>query len=182
MHQMLRYSSSTTMASYSSSSSSSSLASQSSHPWTYDVFISFRGEDTRRSFSGHLYETLCRTGLRTFIDDGELQRGEEIAPSLVQAIQESNVAVVVFSKVYASSTWCLDELAKIVECHQTRGQILMPIFYGVDPSHIRNQSDNVATAFEKHEQNPRNAHNIQNWRSALTMTANLSGLHSKDFK
>ncbi|KAJ8900670.1 hypothetical protein K2173_025447 [Erythroxylum novogranatense] len=180
MHQVLRFSSSTTMASY--SSSSSSLASQSPHPWTYDVFISFRGEDTRRSFSGHLYETLCRKALLTFIDDDELQRGEEIAPSLVQAIQESNVAVVVFSKDYASSTWCLDELVKIVECHQTRGQILMPIFYGVDPSHIRNQSDNVATAFEKHEQNLRNAHKIQNWRNALTMTANLSGLHSKDFK
>ncbi|KAJ8900508.1 hypothetical protein K2173_025285 [Erythroxylum novogranatense] len=175
----MRYSASTTMASF----SSSSLASQSqSYPWRYDVFINFRGEDTRRSFSSHLYDALCRRALLTFIDDDELQRGEEIAESLVQAIQESNVAVVVFSKDYASSTWCLDELVKIIECHQTRGQIVIPVFYDVNPSHIRKQSNDVATAFERHEQNLRNAHKIQNWRGALTMTANLSGLDSKDFR
>ncbi|KAJ8900466.1 hypothetical protein K2173_025243 [Erythroxylum novogranatense] len=168
------------MASY--SASSSSLASQSPHPWRYDVFISFRGQDTRRSFTSHLYDALCRKALLTFIDDDELQRGEEIAPSLVQAIQESNVAVVVFSKDYASSTWCLDELVKIIECHQTRGQIVIPVFYDVNPSHIRKQSHDVATAFERHEQNPSNAHKIQNWRDALTMIANLSGLDSKDFR
>ncbi|KAJ8900503.1 hypothetical protein K2173_025280 [Erythroxylum novogranatense] len=175
-----RYSSSTTMASY--SSSSSSLASQSPHPWRYDVFISFRGEDTRRSFTSHLYDALCRKALLTFIDNDELQRGEEIAPSLLQAIQESNVAVVVFSKDYASSTWCLDELLKIIECHRTCGQIVIPVFYDVNPSHIRKQSHNVATAFKKHEQNPRNAHKMKNWRDALTMTANLSGFDSKDFR
>ncbi|KAJ8900572.1 hypothetical protein K2173_025349 [Erythroxylum novogranatense] len=179
MQEVLRCSSSTTMASY---SSSSSLVSQSPHPWKYDVFISFRGEDTRRSFSSHLYDALCRKGLLTFIDDEELERGEEIAESLVQAIQESNVAVVVFSKDYASSTWCLDELVKIIECHETREQIIIPVFYSVDPSHIRKQSHDVATAFERHEQNPRNAHKIQNWRDALTMTANLSGLDSKAFR
>ncbi|KAJ8900623.1 hypothetical protein K2173_025400 [Erythroxylum novogranatense] len=168
------------MASYSSSSSSS--ASQSPHPWRYDVFISFRGEDTRRSFSSHLYDALCRKALLTFIDDVELQRGEEIAPSLVQAIQESNVAVVVFSKDYASSTWCLDELVKIIECHQTRGQIVIPVFYEVNPSHIRKQSQDVATAFERHEQNPKNAHKIQYWRDALIMTASLCGFDSKDFR
>ncbi|KAJ8900621.1 hypothetical protein K2173_025398 [Erythroxylum novogranatense] len=168
------------MASYSSSSSSS--ASQSPHSWRYDVFISFRGEDTRRGFSCHLYDALRRKGLLTFIDDDELQRGEEIAESLVQAIQESKGALVVFSKDYASSTWCLDELANIIECHQTRGQIVIPVFYDVNPSHIRKQSFDVATAFEGHKQNPRNAHKIQNWRDALTMTANLSGLDSNNFR
>ncbi|KAJ8900474.1 hypothetical protein K2173_025251 [Erythroxylum novogranatense] len=168
------------MASY--SASSSSLASQSPHPWRYDVFISFRGKDTRRSFTSHLYDALCRKALLTFIDDDELQRGEEIAPSLVQAIQESNVAVVVFSKDHASSTWCLDELVKIIECHQTRGQIVIPVFYEVNPSHIRKQSHEVAIVFERHEQNPRNVHKIQNWRDALTMTANLCGLDSNNFR
>ncbi|KAJ8900604.1 hypothetical protein K2173_025381 [Erythroxylum novogranatense] len=168
------------MASY--SASSSSLASQSPHRWRYDVFISFRGEDTRHNFSCHLYDALCRKGLQAFIDDDELQRGEEIAESLVQAIQESKGAVVIFSKDYASSTWCLDELVKIIECHQTSGQIVIPIFYDVNPSHIRKQSFDVATAFERHEQNPSNAHKIQNWRDALTMTANLSGLDSKKFR
>ncbi|KAJ8900620.1 hypothetical protein K2173_025397 [Erythroxylum novogranatense] len=184
MHQVLRYPSSTTMASYSfsSSSSSSSSASQPPHPWRYDVFISFRGQDTRRGFSCHLYDALRRKGLLTFIDDDKLQRGEEIAESLVQAIQESKGVVVVFSKHYASSTWCLDELVKIIECHQTRGQIVIPVFYDVNPSHIRKQSFDVATAFEGHKQNPRNAHKIQNWRDALTMTANLSGLDSNNFK
>ncbi|KAJ8760258.1 hypothetical protein K2173_011670 [Erythroxylum novogranatense] len=159
--------------------SSSSLASQ---PLKYDVFLNFRGEDTRRNFTSHLYAALCRKDIITFFDDEELKRGEEIALSLPQAIQDSTVAVTVFSKNYASSTWCLDELAKVIECHQSHGQIVVPIFYDVDPSHLRKQSHDVAAAFVKHKQNPMNAHKIPMWRDALTTAANLSGFNSKEFR
>ncbi|KAJ8899625.1 hypothetical protein K2173_018599 [Erythroxylum novogranatense] len=158
------------------SSSSSFVASYS---WKYDVFLSFRGADTRRSFTSHLFAALCRKGLQTFIDDDDIKRGEEIDESLLQAIQNSKVAVIIFSKEYASSTWCLNELAKIIECHQTRRQIVIPVFYEVDPSHLRKQEGDVATAFTRHEQNTKNAHNIQKWKDALTTATSLSGWESK---
>ncbi|KAJ8759122.1 hypothetical protein K2173_004129 [Erythroxylum novogranatense] len=158
-------------------SSSSSLAS---HPLKYDVFLNFRGEDTRRDFTSHLYAALCRKALQTFIDDNDLKRGEEIAQSLPRAIQDSTVAILVFSKDYASSRWCLDELAEIIDCHRSHGQIVIPVFYKVDPSHLRKQSHDVAAALVKHEQNPMNAHKIPRWRDALTKAANLSGFDSKE--
>ncbi|CAJ2677036.1 unnamed protein product [Trifolium pratense] len=58
----------------------------------YDVFLSFRGEDTRDNFTSHLYAELCRQNIETFIDN-RLDRGEEISPALYKAIQESTIYV-----------------------------------------------------------------------------------------
>ncbi|KAI4353225.1 hypothetical protein L6164_002191 [Bauhinia variegata] len=96
--------------------SSSSSSSSFSYKWTYDVFLSFRGKDTRTGFTGNLYNALCQRGIHTFIDDAQLRRGEEITPSLVKAIEESRIAIVVFSENYASSRFCLEELVKIIDC------------------------------------------------------------------
>ncbi|MCI40243.1 TMV resistance protein N-like, partial [Trifolium medium] len=68
------------------------------------------------------------------MDDDSLQRGERISASLNRAIEESQIAVIVFSRNYGDSRWCLDELVKIMECHRTIGQVVLPVFYDVDPS------------------------------------------------
>jgi hypothetical protein len=44
----------------------------------YQVFLSFRGEDTRKNFTDHLYTALVQAGIHTFRDDDEIQRGENI--------------------------------------------------------------------------------------------------------
>lgn len=104
-------------------SASSSFSSPSSTPqWKYDVFLSFRGEDTRTSFTDHLYATLNQRGIVAFRDDRSLQRGKEIAPELLKAIEDSRLSIVILSRNYASSTWCLDELVKILDCMNTKGQ------------------------------------------------------------
>ncbi|KAL6200690.1 hypothetical protein ACLB2K_030471 [Fragaria x ananassa] len=102
-------------------------------PWKYDVFLSFRGEDTRKGFTDYLYDKLQWRGIRTFRDDPELERGTTISPELISAIEQSRFAIVVLSPNYASSTWCLLELCKILECMEERGTIL-PVFYEVNPS------------------------------------------------
>ena len=107
-------------------------SSSSPHPWSYDVFLSFRGEDTRNGFTGHLYKALCDNGIYTFIDD-DLRRGKEISEELLKTIERSMISIVVFSKNYAESHWCLDELVKIMQC-RTNGQLVHPVFYKVDPS------------------------------------------------
>ena len=72
-------------------------ASSSTCRWSYDVFLSFRGEDTRNNFTSHLCEALRGKGINTFIDD-DLQRGEEISVELLKAIELSKISIVVFSK------------------------------------------------------------------------------------
>ncbi|KAK2971110.1 hypothetical protein RJ640_024055 [Escallonia rubra] len=119
----------------------------------YHVFLSFRGEDTRKTFVDHLYTALVGAGFHTFRDDDVLERGENIEAELEKAIQQSRSSIVVFSEKYASSHWCLDELVMIIERRRRTSEfVLLPVFYRVDPSHVRNQTGSLAAAFAGHEE------------------------------
>jgi hypothetical protein len=156
-------------------------SSSSSHQWKYHVFLSFRGEDTRKSFTDHLYAALKQKGIFTFRDDEELERGRPISLGLLKAIEESLFAIIIFSKNYASSTWCLDELVKIMECKKKMGLIVLPIFYDVDPSKVRKQTETYAQAFVEHEkQLKENIEKVHTWRVALREVTNLSGWSLQD--
>ncbi|XP_042942658.1 disease resistance protein RLM3-like [Carya illinoinensis] len=96
----------------------------SSHPWNHDVFPSFKGKDIRNTFTGHLHHALFEKGIKTFKDDVDLRKGDEISPALLEAIKQSKISIIVFSKNYATSTWCLDELAKILECWKSIVQMV----------------------------------------------------------
>ncbi|XP_010665198.1 disease resistance protein RPV1 isoform X3 [Vitis vinifera] len=152
-------------------------ASTSTHVGIYDVFLNFRGADTRYHFTDHLYSELRKNDVRTFRDDEELERGDVIAPGLLKAIEQSRISIVVFSENYAQSRWCLDELVKIIECRTEREQIVLPVFYHVDPSHVRKQMGSYGEAFADHEKDAdlKKREKIQKWRTALTETSNLSG-------
>ena len=119
--------------------SSPSPSSSSSRQPKFDVFLSFSGEDTRNNFTDHLYDALKRKGIITFRDEEELKKGERIS-ELFKAIEESQFAIIILSRNYASSTWCLDELTKIIKCRKETGLIVLPIFYDVDPTDVRNQT------------------------------------------
>ncbi|KAM5582469.1 hypothetical protein ABKV19_002739 [Rosa sericea] len=164
----------------SSQTASTSLPSSSTPRLKHDVFLSFRGEDTRKGIVSYLYHEFQNRGIQTFIDDQGLQRGMPISPSLLAAIEESRYAIVLLSANYASSTWCLDELAKILQCSEAKKTPVLPIFYYVDPSDVRNQRGSFAEAFTKHEEKFRqgndNIEKVKKWRAALTKVANISGL------
>ncbi|XP_030934994.1 TMV resistance protein N-like isoform X2 [Quercus lobata] len=161
-----------------SSSSSSTRGRGSKH----DVFISFRGEDTRKKFTDHLYAGLEQKRISTFRDDEKLERGTPIGPGLFKAIEESRFAVVILSSDYASSRWCLIELAKIVDCMKKTGLVVLPVFHYVDPSDVRNQGEIYAEAFKKHEERFKdsNEEDVLMWKAALTEVANLSGWDLRD--
>ncbi|KAK2639905.1 hypothetical protein Ddye_027700 [Dipteronia dyeriana] len=121
-------------------------------PEKHEVFLSFRGEDTRYGFTSHLYDALCRKNIETSIDDDKLERGDEISSALLRAIQESKIAVVIFSENYASSKWCLRELAELIECKKMNKLIVMPVFYNVDPSDVRKQTGSFERSFANYEE------------------------------
>uniref|UniRef100_A0A6N2M6E2 TIR domain-containing protein n=1 Tax=Salix viminalis TaxID=40686 RepID=A0A6N2M6E2_SALVM len=147
----------------------------------YDVFLSFRGEDNRKNFIGHLYTALVQAGVHTFLDENEIPKGEEISEHLLKAIQESKISIVIFSKGYASTRWCLNELVEILECKNRKtGQIVLPIFYDIDPSDVRKQTGSFAKAFDKHEECFREK--AKDWRKALEEAGNLSGWNLNDME
>ncbi|RDY06491.1 TMV resistance protein N, partial [Mucuna pruriens] len=147
--------------------------------YLYDVFVSFRGEDTRNNFTAFLFYALQKNGIDAFKDDADLKKGESIAPELLQAIQASRIFIVVFSKDYASSTWCLRELLQICNCIAASPRHVLPIFYDVDPSEVRKQSGYFEKVFAEHEERFREdkekMEEVQRWRHTLTQVANISG-------
>ncbi|GJV90138.1 NB-ARC domains-containing protein [Tanacetum coccineum] len=123
----------------------------------------------------HLFNDFKQKGIHAFSDDRELPKGEEISPHLYTAIEESKFLIVIFSKNYASSSWCLRELVKILQCKKIENpkHEVQTIFYDVKPDVVRNQTESYAEAFAKHQDLKRPE--VDNWKEALSMAANISG-------
>ncbi|WJX64586.1 hypothetical protein P8452_49346 [Trifolium repens] len=147
--------------------------------FTYDVFLSFKGEGVPLDFIAHLRVAFQKRRIDAFYDDENLRIGEDISPALCKAIEESNISVIVLSENYASSRWCLDELAKIMECTKRNNkQIVFPIFYHVDPSDVRHQRKSYGEAIFAHQDRfGKESEKIRGWKAALSEVADFEGHH-----
>ncbi|CAN1851273.1 Disease resistance protein RUN1 [Linum perenne] len=153
-----------------------STATHSTSRCTYDVFLSFRGADTRNGFTGHLYSALLRSGIHTFLDDKEMETGGEVGPECLRGIEESRFSIVVLSKRYASSVWCLEELVHILNCRRYgSGHGVWPVFYDVDPSDVEECRGSFDEAFAQHEADF--SARIKEWKAALREVSYLKGFN-----
>lgn len=145
----------------------------------YDVFLSFRGEDTRRDpnyFTTNLSNALLEKKIHTFVDE-ELPKGKAVLPELLKGIESSGCSIIILSENYAASPWCLNELVKILECKETiKHYKVLPIFYRLDPSDARHQSGAFGKAFERLcKGNEREK--VNSWKAALTKVSEIKGWH-----
>ncbi|KAF8028645.1 hypothetical protein BT93_E1324 [Corymbia citriodora subsp. variegata] len=156
--------------------SSNNQEMEESSEYDYEVFLSFRGPDTRTDLTDYLYTSMTDAGIRAYRDDKELRNGEEIDDQLLQAIEQSKVSIPIFSKGYADSTWCLKELVKMVESKNIRRHKIKPIFYDVKLSEVKYQLDHYGNAIASHANNKRfNDETINNWKAALNEVGALKG-------
>ncbi|MED6211510.1 hypothetical protein PIB30_074422 [Stylosanthes scabra] len=157
---------------------SSSSSSRATATLRYDVFINFRGEDTRNTFTSHLHSALCRNDIDTFVDDYRIPKGDAIWKGLVEAIRDSKLFLVIFSENYASSKWCLRELAEIMECRKKNENVIhvIPVFYKIKPTDVRKQTGSYHIAFEEHKRSS-DHRDVQQWRTALFEASSLSGFY-----
>lgn len=159
----------------------STMASTISHQWSYDVFVSYRGEDIGKIFMDHLFSDFKRKGIHAYGDNDDTTREEEETYfESYKAIEQSRFLIVIFTQNYASSTLCLKELVKILECKEREKDKyeVRCIFYDVKPAVVRNQTGIYKEAIMKHEAS--NEIDVFKWKQALTMAANLSGLDLND--
>ena len=91
-----------------------------------------------------------------------------MSPALSRVVEISKISIVIFSKEYASSRWCLDELVHILKCKNERGQIVLPVFYDIDPSDIKKQKGSYADAFAAHKKHF-GPNKVKEWRNALLL-------------
>ncbi|KAM7461457.1 hypothetical protein LguiA_029578 [Lonicera macranthoides] len=145
----------------------------------YEVFLSFCGQDTRLGFTDFLYTYLCGAAISTFRDNEGLHVGEEIGPELLKVINDSKIYIPIFSKNYASSKWCLLELAQMVKCQENGDRMIFPIFYDVDPSEVRHpNTGSYEKAFRQHKKKF-DEKKVQQWEEALGRVGKLKGLELK---
>lgn len=102
-------------------------------PVLHDVFINHRGTDVKNTLASHLYYRLQNNGLRVFFDKEEAQKGQKVNSEVENAIKVASVHIAIFSRRYAESEWCMDELLMMVKSHS----VIIPVFYDVKPSDIR---------------------------------------------
>lgn len=117
------------------------------HDYDYNVFLSFRGEDTRRGFTDHLYHKLADAGICVFIDIHELPVDDELGSQILDILKKSEILIPIISPNYTSSKWCLRELAHMLKCKRSTGQIVLPVFYKVAPLDVRNLEGSFGKAF-----------------------------------
>ncbi|KAL7618555.1 hypothetical protein Lser_V15G03739 [Lactuca serriola] len=144
-----------------------SSSSSSTHGHGYDVFLSFRGVDTRNSFTNHLYNALMHANITTFLDDEEIETGEDLKPELESAIKSSKASIIVLSKNYATSTWCLDELVLILEQRMQSNHVVIPIFYHVEPTDVRKQQSSIDRRWNQRQMKIKNVNGLKRWTDGV---------------
>ena len=148
----------------------------------YDVFLSHRAnDDTGRSFTSNLHEALTSQGIVVFIDKEDEEDGGKPLTEKMKAVDESRSSIVVFSENYGS--WvCMKEIRKIRMCQKSRDQLVLPIFYKVDPGDVRKQEgESLVKFFNEHEANPNiSIEEVKKWRKSMNKVGNLSGWHLQD--
>ncbi|XP_010054489.3 uncharacterized protein LOC104442801 [Eucalyptus grandis] len=146
-----------------------SVASQ-----NYDVFLSFKGGDTRTGFTDFLYNSLVAAGVHVFRDDDALPVGKEIGAEILRAIRDCRIAIPIISEQYAQSKWCLRELTEVMDCYKKHGKSVFPVFYKVHVVDVSRQGRNFEEALSKHERQC-SSEEVLEWRKALTSVARIRG-------
>ncbi|CAN6988572.1 unnamed protein product, partial [Brassica rapa subsp. trilocularis] len=146
----------------------------------HQVFPSFCGADVRKAFLTHMLKEFRIKGITVFIDN-DIKKSMTIGPELEEAIKGSRVSIVIISKNYASSTWCLNELVLIMKCREELGQIVMTIFYEVEPTDVKKQKGYFGSVFEKTCVG-KSVEDVEKWKQALEEVAKIEGFDSTTWK
>jgi len=156
------------MASASSSSSSFFLKSRDRD----EVFIQFFGEDIRKNFISHLSSALLQAGVKpSFL-------AERMNPRLIlPSIRGFQIGIVVITKVYSETARCLQELVKIIECHETHGLMVMPVFYDINPSDVPHLNTEMPLFYEIDRSDVRDQ--LPQIQKPLSIRNIFSGKHQK---
>jgi len=125
---------------------------------------------------GYLYEALKRVGLHPFLDCISIGRGKDAWTCIDHAIKTTPLALVIFSKSFAQSPWCLKELHVVLDCHSVK---VLPIFYKVQPWEVSfPEKGQLAAGFTKLTERYDNSL-MEEWRVDMQTTSKLHGWEYK---
>ncbi len=132
----------------------------------------------KQNFAAHLHHALQEAGCRPFLDMGSLEKGQPAQKQIYEALGCASVHVAIFSKHYADSDYCLDELCAMLE----RKKLIIPVYYDVSPNdlHCKLHNGPYTKAFRKFH-GRRSASEVKKWKDALCRAAEIPGFKLADY-
>ena len=159
------------------------VSSSSKLPGMYDVLINFNGEDIQRKFVSHLDSALSAVGFTTFLHH---QNGVESTHIEPPSLSLCRIAIVVFTKTYSESAWCLHQLQQIIQWQETYCRHILPVYYEIEPSDVRLQKGDFGKALKATAQQIFLGEELEDgmsrWSHALTKAANLFGWDESNYR
>lgn len=146
----------------------------------YDVFLNHRGPDTKEKFVIPLQSKLQQKGIQSFVDKESIHLGENVFTKIDDAINMAHMHIAIFSKTYAQSTFCLNELYEMIRS----GKPIVPVFYDVKPEHVRwprRQDGPYEKSLKKHDARQK-PEVVERWERVLERAANIRGLVGHDYR
>jgi len=142
-------------------------------PEMFDVFLNHRGFDVKWNFAADLHRALQDAGCRPFLDMKGLHDQK-----IYEALGRASVHVAIFSKHYAGSYNCLEELCAMIE----KEKLIIPVFYDVSPNdlHCKLHNGPYTEAFRQMD-GWIPASKVKKWKDALCMVAQLPGFQLADY-
>jgi hypothetical protein len=137
----------------------------------WDLFVSHRGPDTKRSFVEYLQ--LALPGRNVFVDRTSLRKGDVGWETIKGALCTSRIVLIVLSSRYQESPWCLEELRIAFQLRkQGKLDIVLVVCYGVGVQRIDEDALNKSLREWQHygADNP-----VAGWREALEAARGITG-------
>ncbi|KAK2977914.1 hypothetical protein RJ640_000918 [Escallonia rubra] len=141
----------------------------------YDVLLSYESTDNRKNFIELLDGELRSSNFIPFkTEDNGMDREEDSGSELDAAISRSRSSIIVFSRNYAYSPRCLDQLLKIFEySSETKRLVIIPVFYQVSKDQVRMQAERLDASLPGMYNKQFKRENVKRWKEAIKGVAEL---------
>ncbi|KAK3031406.1 hypothetical protein RJ639_037404 [Escallonia herrerae] len=142
----------------------------------YDVLLSYESEDNRENFIELLDGELRSSKFIPFKAENNGVDGEEDGTSELMdaAISRSRSSIIVFSRNYAYSPRCLDQLLKMFEYStETKRLVIVPVFYQVSKDQIKMQAERLAALLPGMYKKQFEWEKVERWKEAIKGVAQL---------
>lgn len=97
---------------------------------------------------------------------------------LYKRIEESKIALAIFSKTYMESDFCLNELVAMDELAKKGKILVIPVFYDVRPSDVKNLKGDFGRRFKEMRVRYKDeSEKVLKWESSVKSIAKQIGIH-----